>query len=523
METLCARSVAKECEFAGEMGTSTRLAKRPDKAEKLVAAHGKIRVLAVGVSRYPSSTRLHHLPVASSDAASVVDRFLDIRQLNADPAHCISCTSKSNKPPTRGTIIRLLKELADADSDERILFYYSGHGLRIEDEFYIVPEDVYDATDPDGLISFERIKSILNGSAARQRIVILDACFSGRDVSELKALPANVSQKFLEEYLSETKGAAILSSSGLDQESTAQSPNPKLSLFTHFLCEGLAGAADALDSDRRLTLHSLYEYLSIAVPRTAKSYGRLKQQPVLSVTSQGALILGDFSAPVLDTSGLDLSRHPINTVSFIEEERAAVKDFLTNIRRWTYTQEHLEKQVNKVLPETYEDHFGKLAARLSSKVGMPFAEINTGEEGIAFPDGSYSIEYQASDKRTGKLRHTVWFGSTWFNQPDRMVQVLKCLELNPNEMTLDLASKQSLESVVAGLNARGWVLESNNLPHRFSASKGRFRVDVTPTQITFGGFSAQEILGTESDPAKASLIAGFLSLIPGSRAAVKKN
>jgi len=96
-----------------------------------------------------------------------------------------------------------------------------------------------------------------------------------------------------------------------------------------------------------------------------------------------------------------------------------------------------------------------------------------------------------------------------------MVQVLECLDLNPSEMTLELTAKQSLESMVAGLTSRGWTLESNNLPNRFIASVGRYRAMVTARQITFDGFSAKEIFGTDRDPEKISLVAGFLSLLPG--------
>jgi len=364
----------------------------------LEEAHGKARLLSVGVAHYRQSTRLAPLPVCGSDASTVVDRFLGVQQLNVDRNFCVACTGKA-EPPTRGTILGLLADLASASNDDRIIFYYSGHGVRINDEFYIVPQDAYDIEAPDALIAFERIQGILNASQARQKIVILDACFSGRDVSGLKALPAHVSTKFMTEYLRHTKGAAVLSSSGIDQESTAQSPNPKLSLFTHYLCEGLAGAPDALDNGR-LTVHSLYEYLSIKVTQTAKSYAKLSQHPVLSVAAQGSMILGDFTERLV-TRDINIDGRQIETVSFDEREPASVKDFLTNIRNWSYSQEYLERQVNKKLPEEYEEIFGKLAARLTSVLKMPYGEISTGSDGIVFPDGSYTIAYHAHVKTYG--------------------------------------------------------------------------------------------------------------------------
>jgi hypothetical protein len=483
---------------------------------ELEESHGKARVLAVGLSTYPKTSGLQPLPVCSNDAATVRDRFSDIQQLHADPGFCIACTSSSAAPPTRGQILGLLLQLAQgAVAEDRLIFFYSGHGIRLKyngaDEFFLVPQDAYSCSDPDALIPFSRVKEILNSSLAKQKLVILDACFSGPDAKNLKALPPELSPKFMKEYLARTHGTAVLSSSGIEQTSTSQSPNPKLSLFTHYLCEALGGEKAALDNGR-LTLTSLYDYLSVAVGKTSKSYNR-SQHPALMSAVEGTMVLADFTVGILVPAGVELSEQSITELRFAERENGRVVDVLTQIKSWHYSQEYLEERVNSNLGEAYRDRFGVFAAKLTEEAGIPVGEVSIEDSGVSFPDGGYSLEYKASDKKTGFFRHSVWFGKAWFDQPEQMIGVLQCFELRPREMTLELSGKRSLDSMIAGLKARGWKLESNQLPKRFSASHDRYEVIVTQGWIKFSGFYPDEILGSESEPEKAALVSGILALL----------
>jgi uncharacterized caspase-like protein len=141
-------------------------------------------------------------------------------------------------------------------------FYYSGHAVKVDDELYLVPSDAYASDDADALLSVNRVKEILNSSEAKQKLMVLDACYSGADTSQFKAVPAQISNNFLQKYLAETKGAVILSSSENDQKSWASSPDSKLSLFTYYLLRALQGEAESLDGNKHLTLYSLHSYLS---------------------------------------------------------------------------------------------------------------------------------------------------------------------------------------------------------------------------------------------------------------------
>jgi Caspase domain len=472
--------------------------------DSLHAAQGKVQLLAIGINDYEASSGFHPLKVCVSDATTVRNRFLDIEQLNADKPRCMACTSKSTRQPSRGEILRLLHQLANqADSSNRIIFYFSGHGHRIGERFYLVPQDAFASDEPSALIAFEDVLTILNESEAKQKFVILDACLSGPDTTHLKALPAQLSIKFLKEYLASTTGTAILCSCGIDEESTTLSPNPKLSLFTHYLCESLAGHKDTLDAGR-LTLQSLYAYLSVEVRQRAKSYQH-KQNPALTNTMQGVMILADFTKSLLESSALDLEQYPVVGLDFVDTEPAEVSDVLTEIKRWTaYSEEYLEKVVNANLGSYFSDRLGRFAAELSNRLGIPVGEISVEDAALQFPGGSYWITYERHDKKSGIFQHTVSFGSEWFDRPERMVELLGCLDMQPKRLTVELQGKRSLESMVAGVLAKGWLLESQKLPKEFSARNGPYRIRCTPSRIHFEGFLPAEILGSEAEPEKQS-------------------
>src|SRR6185312_6352169 len=297
------------------IGGGVVVPKSSTKVEAVQASHGRAHLLAIGINDYDAGSGFHPLGVCVNDAITVRDRFLDIEQLNADKAHCRALTSKSPRPPSRGEMMRALRQLAqDSDQADRLVLYFSGHGHRIGGEFYLVPQDAFASDDVTALVSLNDVLKTLNTSAAKQKLVVVDACLSGPDTKHLKATIADVSPKFLKEYLAQTSGVAILCSCGIDEESTVQSPNPKLSLFTHYFSEALAGHMEALESGM-LTLSSLYSYLSIQVRSRAKSYHH-RQNPALSNAIQGLFLLGDFRAPILQPSALDLEQYPVKMIEF---------------------------------------------------------------------------------------------------------------------------------------------------------------------------------------------------------------
>ena len=244
---------------------------------------GKIRLLSVGVSNYRNTSGFSVIKQCSSDALNVFNAFRDIKQLNAHTDHQVLLTSDTTAQlPSRGTIIHELRDLAfKSEENDRLMFYFSGHGQRIQgiDDHFLAPEDVYAADDPAAMISMTQVKEILEKAKAKQKIIVLDSCLGGPTGLGPKLHAASYSDKFFAEYLKEMKGFAVLTSSASNEISYAQSDNPELSLFTFFFVKALRGEPEALD-DQILTLPKLFDYVGTEVQRKGRSY-HIQQTPSL--------------------------------------------------------------------------------------------------------------------------------------------------------------------------------------------------------------------------------------------------
>ena len=484
----------------------------------LQEAHGKSVLLSIGVSDYDKSSGFDPLKTCSNDAIAVKHAFLDVWQLNADTTRMLTLTSKGSNAPSKGIIIQYVKNVANlCETADRLIVYFSGHGQRLkdisgEDKFYLVPQDVYDESDPEALVSFDKVLELVESSEAKQKIVIIDACMSGPTFEGKKFLPAQYSKKFLAEYMHKTKGIVILASSSETGSSFVQSPNPKLSLFTYFLIMALRGDSRALD-DTMLTTDSLFTFLSTEVKRTAKSYQK-EQTPTISCKASGIPVLADFSQSIIPPDSFDLDGYPVTEVLFREYEKLGVKEILTNIKKWTYTQEYLESKVNGQLGEHFEESLGEKASSLRKAIGFSPSEVGVEEKTISFPAGEYTIEYSAENKRTGKLIATLSLESDWFGRPDDIAKIVDSLDMNPSEMTVQLTKPVDPSSVVSGLEARGWEITSQ-LTRKIEAKADTYRVRIETDSITFRGFVPDELFGSNARKDTAMLASTILALTVG--------
>jgi hypothetical protein len=493
------------------------ISKRQTQAVALAKAMGPIRVFAVGVDDYDETSAYATLKTCSSDARAIIDCFRDVHQLNADKGGLSLCTSRTSpKLPTRNTIIGELTKFAKSASEgDRLLFYFSGHGDRAgssDEEFFLVPQDAYD-NSPDALIPFRRVLDILDGSAARQKIVMLDACFCGVDVTHLKLLAAKISRKAVLEYVKKTTGVAILTATTSDLASTQQSPNPKLSLFTHFLARALRGQEpDSLDAEAFLTIDSLYQFLSTVVPRTAYSYDMREQLPTLKQQTTGVIVLGDFSASIINPESLDLYDSPARELSFEDTYGVRVEEILTRIKNFgRLTVEQIVYAANTAMAEYAAAAFGRLVPRLRKTLSWSQGSVVIEGECLKFPGGSLTYRFESEDKRRGDVRRTLELDHSWFERPEQILIIVQTLELAPEVMTIHWGAPIDVESVVPGLEARQWQIMSER-PDEVEARNGGAVWTFTSEAISIRGFSPGQLFGDGADGKITSLVGQALAV-----------
>lgn len=222
-----------------------------------------IYALIVGASRYDHFESLKY----TDDDAYRIYAFLRSPEGGAVPDDHIRILI--DESAVADNIFKSLDDIiAMAGEEDEVLVYLAGHGL----------QGVYVPTDSDGYrnrVAYEEVRERLDRCQARQKLVIADACFSGSLLAVKTPMFESV-DLFYKKLLSSGGGTAFLLSSK-EEEYSLESQGLRQGIFSHYLVEGLKGAADQ-DTDKLVTLNELYTY----VYREVRKYTDNLQSPVLA-------------------------------------------------------------------------------------------------------------------------------------------------------------------------------------------------------------------------------------------------
>ncbi|MFG3297058.1 caspase family protein [Streptomyces sp. NPDC048179] len=150
----------------------------------------------------------------------------------------------------------------DRRRDDLTLLYFTGHGLKDDDgRLYLAMTN----TRRDGLLftalSAEQIDQAMEGCASRQKVLILDCCYSGAfPVGRISK--ADNAVHALERF--QGRGRTVLTASDATQysfEGNQAHGQAVQSVFTRYLVQGLRDGSADLDGDGDITLDELYGYV----------------------------------------------------------------------------------------------------------------------------------------------------------------------------------------------------------------------------------------------------------------------
>ncbi|WP_369244377.1 caspase family protein [Streptomyces sp. R41] len=150
----------------------------------------------------------------------------------------------------------------DRRRDDLTLLYFTGHGLKDDDgRLYLAMSN----TRRDSLLftalSAEHVDQAMGGSSSRQKVLILDCCYSGAFPAG-RIAKADTAIHALERF--QGRGRTVLTASDATQYSFegnqlhGQAPQ---SVFTRYLVAGLRDGSADLDGDGDITLDELYSYV----------------------------------------------------------------------------------------------------------------------------------------------------------------------------------------------------------------------------------------------------------------------
>ncbi|MCX5262252.1 caspase family protein [Streptomyces canus] len=211
----------------------------------------------------------------------------------------------------------------DRRRDDLTLLYFTGHGLKDEDgRLYLATAN----TRRDSLLftslPAEQVDQAMSGCMSRQKVLILDCCYSG-------AFPAGRIAKgdtnvhALERF--QGRGRTVLTASDATQysfEGSQPRGEATQSVFTRYLVAGLRDGSADLDGDGNITLDELYSYVHDRVIDEMPQQRPKKQDNV-----EGRIVIArniNWTLPAYLSNAL---RSPIAT------DRLAALDGLAHLHR----------------------------------------------------------------------------------------------------------------------------------------------------------------------------------------------
>src|SRR3989344_1357295 len=241
----------------------------------------------IGIDRYASPT-INWLSCAERDAIALHCLFAD----NLGGANSLLV----GKNATRAKIEEECKKLAKCDTNDIVVFSFSGHGTSTHE---LVTYDADRANLPDTCIPLTELAEWLSKIPARQVICILDCCFSGG--MGAKALQVDVVPRDMtsvEELLKQLSGnGRIIFTASLADEKAWENQRLGHGLLTYHLLRALQGAEEVQKAGK-VSLYRLLEYVSEKVKDAADILGK-PQHPLLLGKIEGEVTLPIFKPGVL--------------------------------------------------------------------------------------------------------------------------------------------------------------------------------------------------------------------------------
>ncbi|HLX65062.1 MAG TPA: caspase family protein [Planctomycetota bacterium] len=261
--------------------------------QNLRAESGERYALLVGVNVYGSNSRLKELKYAASDMDSLA---MTLRGLGFKPQNIFLMTQTGNRDPRfipmKANVERELKlMLDDRGKDDFVVVAFAGHGLqyRGKEDVYFCPADARVGDDKTWL-NMNKVMGQLKSCAAGHKLLIADCCRNDPRTEGLRDMGDNVESVTRPEKLVQQSVAALFSCG--NGEFAHEEDEFKAGVFTHFLVEGLKGAA-APKGD--VDLLGLAQYLQREVnDYVKKKYGD-KQKPAFRMDDELGLVFGKFN------------------------------------------------------------------------------------------------------------------------------------------------------------------------------------------------------------------------------------
>jgi hypothetical protein len=291
--------------------------------------------LLVGANTYADSDHYAELSVCVEDVKALHSCLLR-GGFSAENLRVL--TDETPQRPLRSNILHNLRQVVGAaEADDVIVLYYSGHGDYDDesDTSYLVAHDGYRRMLADTAIPVSMIRTVLEESKARAKVLILDSCHSGADLGKAAT---EISPGFIERVFAQARGLVVLSSCAKGQLSY-QWKERERSVFTHYLVEALDGGSD-LGEKGFVTVQDAQLYVTDQVKRWGVAKN-LIQTPTYEASLSGDIVLTLLPTTAAGAPARRLPENPFRDLGRITDEarffdrEALIREILNDLGNGT--------------------------------------------------------------------------------------------------------------------------------------------------------------------------------------------
>lgn len=283
---------------------------------------GQNWAILIGCQKYE---RAMPLAYAVNDVEQLAATLAKRDGYPADHILSLSDNTKDARPTGRLVRAKLTEWLKKPGPMDRVLVFFSGHGVRdARDELYLAPLDIDPKRPGEAGIPVAWVREQLAACPAALKLLILDTCHAGSE----KGDPSdNVPAGELGKAFGDLDKVVTIASSMADQESQ-EWPDKQQSLFSYWLVEALKGHADT-SGDGRVNIDELYEFVETNVDRTAKALFAHSQTPVRIIRSgtPGSPIVATLDPQTLEQTLADMSEQLANAIATHQLKLVGVPEF----------------------------------------------------------------------------------------------------------------------------------------------------------------------------------------------------
>lgn len=179
------------------------------------------------------------------------------------------------------------------DPEDLILVHFACHGFVQDNKQYLALCDTDPRRIADTAISLSAIEAQLKRSAARRRVLILDACHSG--VSRgTRSANIGISEEALARYSFEQAEGFVRIAASTEQQKAQEWRDQKMGAFSYFLNQALQGTDTARNQLGFVTVQSAANYVLANLRDWSFKNLGLRQEPTIQYEGLGELVLVDL-------------------------------------------------------------------------------------------------------------------------------------------------------------------------------------------------------------------------------------